>query len=320
MGLVLLAALLVQDSWSWAGANCHDLWNRPPAEMRETLALMRASNLRTVRLWINAQGNVKDVEDPVGVWHDEILEKIDFTLAECAKAGVRVILVFHDHWALGRWQTDAYARKWKEPLLWPPGKHGKDDPGGFSATTFYTNPEERAAFRARIAHVLSFRGPYTGMRWSELGDVILAWEPQNEPNWRARKPWTEETAAEIKRHAPKARVAAGGVNVFLRGGADLVKASPSVDYWGYHWYGWEPLDRVAQALDETGRPWFIEEFGAVGGDPALRTAYKTVLAVAREHRVPWMFWRLGRGPGPRSFDLWKGSPLFDEVVVPAAGK
>lgn len=318
LALLLAGCGSAPEPGPWAGVNYPDLWAEEPEQVRRSLDLMSRGNLSVVRIFVTATRGVGDVEDPVGAWNDEILDRIDALFAACRSSGIRVIVVLHDHWALGRWQTDAYARKWKEPLLWPVGKTGPNDPGGFFATTFYRDEGARAAFRNRIRHILEYRGRHTGSAWKDLNDVVLAWEPQNEPNWRARKTWTEETARWIKEIAPDARVFAGGVTVALRGGEDLVRSSPSVDGWGYHWYGVESLQQVADLFDRLGCRWFFEEFGGPRGDPKTRARYESVLKVAGERRVPWMFWRLGPNRDAGSFDLWEGDPLMEERILPTS--
>ncbi len=278
---------------AWGGASAYDLATRSDGDIRDTLDAMVASRLRVLRVFL------LDVEDPLGKWRDAPLARIDFILAEAQKRGVRVIVVLHD----GPQRRDAYSR---------------DYPG----VAFYKEPLARASFRRRIEHALSYRGPSTGVAWSELGDVLYAWELQGECHWHHAPGWMEDMASYVKMLAPSHRVASGGLGTVQDSllFTELLKGTPSVDVWTYRPSRSEPLEKAAAVLKGKGRPWMLVDFGGPREEPAAtRRVLERAIAVATEHHVPWIFWSLGQDRRPQSHDLWPGDTVFD-IVIPRATK
>ncbi|MBI2931497.1 MAG: hypothetical protein HYY16_07580 [Planctomycetes bacterium] len=277
---------------AWGGATAYDLSTRSTGEIRDTLDVMVRAGLRVLRVAI------LDLETELGRWNDATLERLDALIAEADRRDLRLIIVLHD----GPQRADAYAR-------------------GYPGAAFYADPLARAAFRRRIEHVLTFRGPTTGLVWSELGDVLWAWELQGECHWFHSPEWMEDMAFTLKQLAPGHRVASGAVGRVVGGEmfGDLVKETRSVDIWMYRPTSQEPLDRAAAVLHARCRSWMLVDFGAPRNEPARqRRAIEGALRVAREHRVPWILWSIGRDRRERSHDLWPGDFLFDSLIAPAA--
>lgn len=289
---------------TWVGANAHELWARSDSDIRATLDVMAAHNLRVLRVVIREAFDppLGDIEKPVGTFRDAALDRIDALLAEARVRGVRVIVSFHD----GRNRADAYASAW-------PGE------------SFYTDMAARAAFRRRIKHVLDYRGAHTGRAWNDLGPVLFAWEIQNRPDWRAAMAWTEDMAGYVKVLSPGARVAAGGVDLVTFGPLfeELLAITPSVDLWGYHPDPKEPLDQatdlIARRVAARGKEWMLLEVGGPRADlDRLRRLYEQSIAVASKHAVPWLVSSLGRDRHEGSSDQWPGDLIFDSIIRPAA--
>ncbi len=278
---------------SWAGAEAPELWARSSGEIREALDVCVRHNLRTVRIVVRESfGECKDVEGPLGTWHDEILERIDVVLREAAPRGVRIIVAMHD----GRNRADEYAKSYPN--------------------AFYTDTGSRAAFRRRIKHILEHRD------WGSLAHVT--WEVQVQADWRLAIDWTEDMANYVKMIAGAAKTAAS-VDFVTFGGlsTQLLESSPSVDLWTYAPSSQEPLDAAAIALSKKLKPqkkqWILVGAGSPRGNPQLaRRTLEAAIAVARRHEVPWLFASLGHDTHEASTDQWPGDVIFDSVIAPAA--
>ena len=277
----------------WAGAEAPELWARTGGEIRGALDVCARHNLRAVRIVIRESfGECKDVEGPLGTWHDEILERIDVVLREAAARGVRVIVVLHD----GRNRADEYAKSYPD--------------------AFYTDTGARAAFRRRIKHILEHRN------WGSQGHVT--WEVQAHSDWRKAIDWTEDMANYVKMIAGSAKTAAS-IDFVTFGGltAQLLESSPSVDLWTYAPSSQEPLADAAVALSKKLKPqkkeWILVEAGSLRSNPQRgRTTLEAAIAVARRHEVPWLFASLGHDTHEASTDQWPGDVIFDSVIAPAA--
>lgn len=120
--VVLLHTSASLASPSFAGGNAFFLHTMNSADQASTLDAMRACGMRVVRVFIqNIPANLKgfnnsampDVENPVGVWNDRVLEAIDALMPQVQSRGMKMIITMHDRYSLGCWSYDAYATKYR---------------------------------------------------------------------------------------------------------------------------------------------------------------------------------------------------------------
>lgn len=276
------------------GVEAPEIW--AGSDGAAAIDVLARTGLGTIRVVIRESfDRHKDVESPLGVWHDGVLERIDALLARAEEASRTVIVVLHD----GRNQRDGYA----------------GDIGSTSA---------RAAFRRRIQHVLEYRGPRTGRTWRELPSSLVWWQIRTRGDWRSVTDWTEDMASYVKMLAPHARVVAEVDHVtFGPLAAELIAASPSVDVWAYPFDAAESLEVAADLLTRKTRPlkkeWMMVDAGAPRSKPErVREIAGRVAPVAAKHGVRWLFASLGRDTHAASTDHWPGDVVFDSVISPMA--
>ena len=104
---------------SWAGANFYYLWACNDTDITYYLDTMVSANMKVLRIFIlhsctettescqgpnTCQPLLFDVEDPVGVWHDEVLERIDKLMWLCYLRDIKLTIALHDRWSLGCWR------------------------------------------------------------------------------------------------------------------------------------------------------------------------------------------------------------------------
>lgn len=121
LGLLLYATASLAAP-SFAGGNAFFLHTLQPSDQVAILDAMRACGMRVVRVFIqdipaNLKGSgnraVPDVEYPVGIWNDAVLEAIDAVMPLVQARGMKMIIAMHDRYSLGCWSYDAYATKYK---------------------------------------------------------------------------------------------------------------------------------------------------------------------------------------------------------------
>ncbi len=86
----------------------------------------------------------------------------------------------HDRYALGCTSEDAYVSKFNLASTFPNCKLRNTSMN--NPSTFYTSGTAISNFENRCKHILSFASPnFNGRAWGSLGEVILAFDIQNEP-------------------------------------------------------------------------------------------------------------------------------------------
>lgn len=90
---------------------------------------------------------------------------------------MKLLIALDDRYALGFWSTNSYATRLN---IVKAGTSGVQRVA--NAAAFYTNDWAINMFNQRLAHIMAHKNNKLGGRkWSELNDVVYAWEPQNEP-------------------------------------------------------------------------------------------------------------------------------------------
>lgn len=264
----------------------------------DRLAALGVTNLRV--LAASESSPLKDAVRPasheMNTWNSELLEGLDYALAEMGARGQRAILYLTNFW---EWSGGMMTY-----LYWTRGTFiDMNDPAhpwpAFPDRTaqFYAFEEAVARYHDAVRALVSRPNSITGQRYAE-DPTVFAWQLANEPRpgvspevvertADAYVRWIHETADLIKSLDPNHLVSTGSEGLAGSGGrADLLQRAhdhPAIDYltahiWPQNWdwvraedlggtfpraerlareYIREHID-FARAL---GRPLVIEEFG-----------------------------------------------------------
>lgn len=205
------------DTKSWGGVNSRSLFALSDSDQDEIVAQLAAANVKVIRVYIqkifsndlhSSASSIPDIEYPVGIWNDLILERIDALMVKTVRVYIKLILVLHNHYFLGCYTLyDAYT-----DML---GIFIPKDGKCADVSNFYTDPTAIAAFDDRIKHILSFKSPnFNNRPWSSISEAIFAFDIQNlgqgwdksiSDSW-----WCNRAAFMRKILTPEIRISSGG--------------------------------------------------------------------------------------------------------------
>jgi len=255
---------------------------------------LRSIGITNLRLLAGSEGPRGMLTRP-GEWNEELLQGLDFVLAEMARRDMTSVLYLTNYW---EWSGGmAMYVNWAtgEPIPDPKQNSGTDQMT--YAARFYGLPRAQEFYREHVTHVLNRRNTVNGCRYRN-DPTIMAWQLSNEPrpgrggseseaNLPAFYSWIDDTARFIKARATHQLVSTGNEGTMgCLGKADAyLKAhqSPAVDYatlhlWVKNW-GWlkEPhigpkyeeaatlagqhIEQHIALADQLGKPLVMEEFG-----------------------------------------------------------
>ena len=247
------------------------------------------------------------------VMNEDILEGLDFFLAEMGKRDMQAVIFLNNFW---EWSGGMATY-----LSWVNGgtfvnlgdpAHPWPEFALFSAQ-FYSNPAAQELFRRYVTTLLQRRNSVTGELYRD-DPTIMSWQLANEPrpgdgeasraNLPAYYAWIRETAGLIRRLAPHQLVSIGseGSMGCLQSDECFLQAhrAGDIDYATFHmWpknWGWfdasrpeatfgdtltradDYLARHVELAERLGMPLVLEEFG-IGRDggsvsPAAPTGYR----------------------------------------------
>lgn len=243
-----------------------------------------------------------------GVYNEELLEGLDFALAEMAKRGMKAVIYLNNTW---RWSGGmAQYQHWANGLEF---KLEDDDWHGFNhhMALFFENEPANELYHRYMEMLINRQNTVNGRLYKD-DSTIMSWQICNEPrpgNWETVKEvspayieWIKNTAAFIRSLDSKHLISTGSEGVWgCNGAEDTYRSSQSyVDYltvhlWPYNWSWYNPKDEVntaeagiAKSLEyiqqhvaiaaEMNQPLVLEEFGLPrdGGsyDPASTTVWR----------------------------------------------
>jgi mannan endo-1,4-beta-mannosidase len=229
------------------------------------------------------------VQSSPGVFDEDLLQGLDFLLAEMARRDMKAVLVLSNffHWSGGMAQYVSWATG--TPIPYPnDGSHTWDEFQNYSAL-FYGNRDARRLY-LDFAYTLAHRvSSITGHPYRD-DPTIMAWQLANEPRGFAMSAsyveWVDEAAGFLQLIAPRHLVSVGGEGKLLPENGtqfERVSQSPYVDYLTFHlwvenWSWFDPArpeatydsalgramayvaDHVAIA-EQLDKPIVLEEFG-----------------------------------------------------------
>jgi len=279
----------------------------------EELDLMKANGIDNLRILAGAEGPDGEprrvspaLQTSPGVYNQELLEGLDFVLAEMAKRKMVAILFLNNAWEWSGGFAQYVSWSTKKSIPYPETNgHTWGEFMTFSGT-FHQCTEGQEMFRKHIKYMLSRTNKITGIPYSQ-DPAIMTWELANEPrafsnaNKEPFLNWVNETAAYIKSLDSNHLVTVGSEGkAGCEGDIGLfekIHSSKDVDYmtvhiWPYNW-GWlNPKDMqgtMSKAIENTGK--YIDEH----------------LKVAQKLRKPLVFEEFGL---PRDgFVFTPGSPV-----------
>jgi len=279
----------------------------------EELDLMKANGIDNLRVLAGAEGPDGEprrvspaLQTSPGVYNKELLEGLDFLLAEMAKRNMVAILFLNNAWEWSGGFSQYLAWNGKGPIPYPEvDGHTWNEFMTFSGT-FHQCSECKELFRKHIKFMLGRTNQITGIPYSK-DPSIMTWELANEPrafsdaNKVPFLNWVNETAAYIKSVDPNHLVTTGSegswgcevdMNLF-----EKIHSSKNIDYltmhiWPFNWNWLNAKDMdgtIGNAMAKTGK--YIDEH----------------LEVARKLKKPIVFEEFGL---PRDgFVFAPGSPV-----------
>jgi mannan endo-1,4-beta-mannosidase len=283
------------------------------ARLTRELDRLQAIGVTNLRIMAHSEGPDNSpwrisptLEPSPGVFREEILRGLDFTLNEMRARGMTAVVCLGDfwHWSGGMSQMLNWAGA--GPIPYPP-----PEPGGSWDTfqdytkDFFTNDQAMGFYREVVRTIVTRTNYYTGMKYSD-DPAIMSWQLANEPRGRSNAAalgtWIDQSSRLIKSLDPNHLVTTGSEGETpwpAANGLDFVAnhSYPAIDYatahiWVQNWSWYDPTNdsgtyATASAkmhayfqdhLDKAkriGKPLVIEEFGLArdGGsfDPAAPT-------------------------------------------------
>ena len=235
----------------------------------EELDLMKANGIDNLRVLAGAEGPDGEprrvspaLQVSPGVYNKDLLEGLDFLLAEMAKRKMVAILFLNNAWEWSGGFSQYLAWNGKGPIPYPEtAGHTWNEFMTFSGT-FHQCSECKEQFRDHIKYMLGRTNQITGIRYSE-DPTIMTWELANEPrafsdaNKVPFLKWVNETSAYIKSLDANHLVATGTEGRWgCENDMDLfekIHSSKNVDYltmhiWPFNWSWINPKD-IAGTMD-----------------------------------------------------------------------
>jgi mannan endo-1,4-beta-mannosidase len=313
------------DAYYFAGANFWYGLNLASAgpggdrgRLERELDALSALGITNLRVMAGSEGPdsepwraVPSLQPAPGMYNVDLLDGLDFLLAEMNERGMRAVMCLTNFWQWSGGMAQYVSWNGGGSIPYPPPEPGGDwDAYQDYASDFYSNEGAMEDFRSHAAFLIGRQNPYTGTRYED-DPTIMAWELANEPrgfnnNAAAFNAWIDETAAFIKTLDGNHLVTTGceGDTPWPAwNGLDFAANhdGPDIDYatihiWPENWGWYDPTNpegtfatalvgadtyfatHVATAETILGKPVVLEEFGLArdGGsyDPASTVSWR----------------------------------------------
>jgi mannan endo-1,4-beta-mannosidase len=266
-----------------------------------------------------------------GQLREELLQGLDFLLEEMRKRDMTAVLVLNNFWP---WSGGmAQYRLWNgaDSIPYPP-PHGKGTWESYQQYTaaFYTDTPAMRQYEQAVRSLIARKNSISGRLYTE-DPTIMSWQLCNEPrgmnNTEAMHRWIDETAAMIKKLAPKQLISTGAEGYTTAPditGTDFIRMhdGPNIDYgtahiWIQNWQMYDPqkhdstypaarkfmvdyLARHAADARKLNKPWVLEEFGIMKDngsfDPTAPNTHRDEYYEAVFHEI-WSLARKGQASG-----------------------
>ncbi|MDV7105107.1 cellulase family glycosylhydrolase [Vibrio sp. TH_r3] len=298
----------------FSGTNNYYMHYKPNDMIVSVLDDAQELGLNAIRIWGFMEGishnhtmqpDAGKFTPPAGV--KSALERLDFTISEAKKRGIRVVIALTNNWGdFGGMQ---------QYVDWFGGQHHDD---------FYKNPEIKETFKAYAKHLITHTNQYTGIPLNQ-DPTIMTWELANEPRAQSDKSgqllysWTKEMSEYVNELAPNQLIALGSEGFMNRPGDEdwayngnegvdweRILTLPNINYgtvhlypehWGKHnaeQWGTQWLIDHAESAKNANKPVVLEEYGIGKNEPQNRDfIYEKWTNTAYEYGYAGsMFWIL----------------------------
>jgi mannan endo-1,4-beta-mannosidase len=205
------------DAYYFAGANFWYGLNLASAgpggdrgRLERELDALSALGITNLRVMAGSEGPdsepwraVPSLQPAPGMYNVDLLDGLDFLLAEMNERGMRAVMCLTNFWQWSGGMAQYVSWNGGGSIPYPPPEPGGDwDAYQDYASDFYSNEGAMEDFRSHAAFLIGRQNPYTGTRYED-DPTIMAWELANEPrgfnnNAAAFNAWIDETAAFIK--------------------------------------------------------------------------------------------------------------------------
>ena len=205
----------------------------------------------------------KSFQPEEGVYDDDLLNALDYVLAEMRKRGMYAVIYLNNFW---EWSGGmAQYVSWSMGKSFPIPIVDEKDISAFMeySARFYSIPSAMQAFRDYISMLVKRTNSITGVAYKD-DPTIMSWQLANEP--RLGRPedtqpnrvfflrWIRETANFIKELDPNHLVSTGSEGLIGSGLSEEIFLSAhemvEIDYitfhlWAYNWDWFDPKDEAA---------------------------------------------------------------------------
>jgi mannan endo-1,4-beta-mannosidase len=207
------------NNYTFATGDCcyiHDEWMRRYAEL----------GFNAIRTWtflVGPRGGRTFQPEP-GVYDEEALDVLDYTVHKAKQHGIRLVLPFVDNWPwLGG--MDQYVQ-------WSDQATTHDD--------FYTDPQCRQWYKDWVEYLLTRENNYTGIEYRNEPTIAI-WEVANEPRAvdagaDVLEDWLVEMSAHVKRIDDTHLLSTGMEGFYSRefAGGGIFGGADGTDYIRHH--------------------------------------------------------------------------------------
>ena len=308
------------------------------ARLLRELDMMDSLGIRNLRILAISEGPdgsmlriAPALQQEPGQLREELLQGLDFLLEEMRKRDMTAVLVLNNFWP---WSGGmAQYRLWNgaDSIPYPP-PHGKGTWDSYQQYTaaFYTDTPAMRQYEQAVRSLIARKNSISGRLYTE-DPTIMSWQLCNEPrgmnNTEAMHRWIDETAAMIKKLAPKQLISTGAEGYTTAPditGTDFIRMhdGPNIDYgtahiWIQNWQMYDPqkhdstypaarkfmvdyLARHAADARKLNKPWVLEEFGIMKDngsfDPSAPNTHRDEYYEAVFHEI-WSLARKGQASG-----------------------
>jgi mannan endo-1,4-beta-mannosidase len=238
----------------------------------------------------------KAIQTSPGVYNEEMLKGLDFTLTEMSKRGMYAVIYLNNYWRWSGGMSQYVNWSSGDSVPEPNSTGGGENFMSYSAR-FYSDSKATEMNRNYIKMLVNRVNSYSGLAYKD-DPAIMAWELANEPrpgpddatseaNIPAFVKWIRETSAWIHTIDPNHLVTVGseGTVGCLQSEDYFINSNnlPSIDFVNFHlWaknWGWFDAKRIPETLPQSernaknyilkhielarkiGKPITMEEFG-----------------------------------------------------------
>ncbi len=268
-----------------------------PRLLRE-LDHLKSIGITNVRIMAASEGPSSEpgrmqpaLQESPGVYNNDLLEALDFLMAELAKREIYAVVCLNNFWPWSGGMAQYYSWSKKNVAIPYPPIIGTNEWWTYMefASKFYTNRKAKKTFRLHLKKIINRTNSITGVAYKN-DPTIMAWEIANEPRGmekpRAYRRWIRKTARYIKKLDRNHLLTIGSEgNTANPNGNDFYKDHKykHIDYttihiWVQNWGWYDPhqvdstfdtgLDKAKAYIDEhlaiakkLNKPLVLEEFG-----------------------------------------------------------